>query len=60
MQSFTQPQRLLQLMHERGITRQAIFERAVLIVGQSSDNEVLHPLEIAADLYHFTPPWIAE
>src|SRR5437588_9170651 len=59
MQSFAQPQRLLQFMHEPGITHQAIFECAVLIVGQSSDNVVLHPLGIEADVHHFVPPWIA-
>src|SRR3977135_3960965 len=58
MQSFTQPQRLLELMHERRITHQAIFELAVLIVGQSSDNVVLHPLEIVVGVYHFTCPWM--
>src|SRR6202521_223496 len=58
MQSFTQPQRLLELMHEPRITHQAIFKRAVLIVGQSSGDVVLHPLEIAAGVYHITPPWI--
>jgi hypothetical protein len=58
MQSFIQPQRLLELMHELRITHQAIFKRAVLIGGQSSDNVVSHPLEIAAGVYHFTFPWI--
>jgi hypothetical protein len=58
MQSFTQPQRLLELTHEPGITRQAIFKRPVLIVGQSSDNVVSHPFQIAAGVYHFTSAWI--
>ena len=58
MQAFTQPQRLLELTYQTRITHQTIFKRPVLIVGQSSDKVVLHPLGIAAGVYHLTPPWM--